>query len=381
MKDRTTQIADTIAGYPGVECRTLRVQDAFDRNWWMKVHATPDSSDVGVDLSTGELILSILSNSSTSSSPLGLLHSYLASLPTATAVSSAVQALIRLLLLHTAVETSSSHLVLGTSLTSLAVSLISGVAQGRGFSVREEVQEDWFPEEVPGMPDTGDNLHRGTESPNSGKMKGNGRLSVRVMRPLRDVGMKECAAWAWWKKLRVVGKERWQWSGAKQGIYALTKDFIVGLEKDYPSTVSTVVRTCGKLAPKGRVIGRCVLCERPVQEGWQEWKSSISVQFRLSSNVEIDPIPFLHPSVDCVPPRLSTAPTLTPHLCYACHTTFTSKSSRATPPPLYPSVTKTPLTPLPTWVGSHLLERQEQISTSRMAREEMRSAVSDFLLE
>ena len=39
-------------------------------------------------------------------------------------------------------------------------------------------------------------------------------------------------------------------------------DFIVGLEKDYPSTVSTVVRTCGKLAPKGEAAGKCVVCER-----------------------------------------------------------------------------------------------------------------------
>jgi hypothetical protein len=39
-------------------------------------------------------------------------------------------------------------------------------------------------------------------------------------------------------------------------------DFIIGLERDYPSTVSTVARTCAKLAPKEGIGGICVLCER-----------------------------------------------------------------------------------------------------------------------
>lgn len=60
--------------------------------------------------------------------------------------------------------------------------------------MREEAQEDWVP--------------------TSGK-------SVRIVRPLRDLGMKECAAHAWWKQLSVVGKEKWP--NAKQSIGGLTK--------------------------------------------------------------------------------------------------------------------------------------------------------------
>lgn len=41
-------------------------------------------------------------------------------------------------------------------------------------------------------------------------------------------------------------------------------DFIVGLEKDFPSTVSTIARTCGKLAPKDEQGENCALCERYV---------------------------------------------------------------------------------------------------------------------
>ena len=38
----------------------------------------------------------------------------------------------------------------------------------------------------------------------------------------------------------------------------------MGLEKDYPSTVSTIARTCSKLAPKDDKGENCVLCERCV---------------------------------------------------------------------------------------------------------------------
>jgi hypothetical protein len=37
--------------------------------------------------------------------------------------------------------------------------------------------------------------------------------------------------------------------------------FIIGLERDYPSTVSTIAKTAGKLAPKGESGERCILCE------------------------------------------------------------------------------------------------------------------------
>jgi cytoplasmic tRNA 2-thiolation protein 2 len=102
------------------------------------------------------------------------------------------------------------------------------------------------------------------------------RGPIRILRPLRDLGIKECAAWAWWSDLTVLGKEKWL---IGQSIRGLTKskhhyiflcryiaqtnvDFIIGLEKDYPSTVSTIVRTCAKLESKDDHSGHCALCER-----------------------------------------------------------------------------------------------------------------------
>jgi cytoplasmic tRNA 2-thiolation protein 2 len=107
-----------------------------------------------------------------------------------------------MLLIHTAYSSNCSHLLLGTSLTSLSISLISSISQGAGFIVREEAQEEWTPPQP-----TNTSEHRIS--------------SVRVIRPLRDVGMKECAMWAWWNSLTVVGKERLTYG--KQGIGSLTK--------------------------------------------------------------------------------------------------------------------------------------------------------------
>ncbi|EPQ52610.1 hypothetical protein GLOTRDRAFT_64309, partial [Gloeophyllum trabeum ATCC 11539] len=268
MRDRTDDVRRIVERYDDLEFVPLRIEDAFDESWWESV----------------DLILSPCSRNGT---PLSALCNYLSSLPAPTAIPSTLQTLTRLLLLHTALSTHSSHLALGTCLTSLSISLVSLVAQGGGFNLKEEVQEEWSP----------DSLSRSK-----------GR-SVRVVRPLKDIVMKECAMYAWWKGLEIVGQETWP--GARQGISRITKDFIIGLEKDYPSTVSTIARTCAKLSPKDHAVGTCILCNRPAQPGVQEWKNRISIR-----------------SLSTDPPVSSEKASLAPYLCYACHTTLTSKSSK-----------------------------------------------------
>lgn len=134
------------------------------------------------------------------------LRRYLASLPTPTALDSTVKTLTRVLLQYTAVSTGSSHLLLGTTLTSLAVSLISSVSHGGGFHLKEEIQEEWRPELSTAASATDSSF-----SP-----------SVRIIRPLRDVGRKECAVWSWWMGLTIAGREEWRWPGTKPGIGRLT---------------------------------------------------------------------------------------------------------------------------------------------------------------
>jgi cytoplasmic tRNA 2-thiolation protein 2 len=217
MRDRTDEVRKIVETYEGFEFVSLRIEDAFDPRWWAKVSGRNKEreQDLGVDLSdegystsmsyftyanvteSSELLLSSLQHSS-DSSPLVALQTHLSSLPTITAMQSTLTTLTRILLLYTALSTSSSHLLLGTTLTGLSVGLISGIATGGGFVVREEAGEEWVP-----------------------RIDGMAGEKIKVVRPLRDVGMKECAAWVWWNRLNIVGKE--DVAGAKRGIGGLTK--------------------------------------------------------------------------------------------------------------------------------------------------------------
>ncbi|RPD59982.1 hypothetical protein L226DRAFT_612975 [Lentinus tigrinus ALCF2SS1-7] len=384
MKDRTEEIARFVSRYDELDFVPLRIQDAFDRTWWEKTGRKASFSDMGVSLSDESLLIESLSAGHPD--PLTALRTYLSSLPTPTAIHTSIQILTRVLLLHTALQTSSSHLLLGTSLTSLAVSLISGVAQGAGFNVREETMEEWTPD-----PETRPTPDVVLDDVKDGADKGKKQLkrTVRVVRPLRDIGMKECAAWAWWSHIPIVGKEKWVWPGAKPGIGTLTKDFILGLEQDYPSTVSTIVRTCGKLAPKGEVSGKCILCGRPAQRGVQEWKARISIRSQPPPP-PADPTDGSAPPVPVVPESKSdTRPSLTPYLCYPCHTTLTSRSARPVPSP-WPNAAQASVVALPVWTEARLgagaggepsPADEEIMVAKKMGQAEMKGIVNEFLLD
>ncbi|KAH9178293.1 hypothetical protein EDB89DRAFT_1930437 [Lactarius sanguifluus] len=160
--------------------------------------------------------------------------------------------LTRLLLLYTAYSIGASHLVLGTPLTSMSISLVSSIAQGGGFVVPQTIQEEWIPPFVE----------------------------------------------------RVLGDSSWK------GEVRL---------RDYPSTVSTIARTAGKLAPEGESGEQCTLCELPTQMSVRGWKARTSIR---SFTDEASPVD-----------DASSSLSLLSNLCYSCHTTLTSKSSRCTTTP------------------------------------------------
>lgn len=401
MTDRTETIQQLVQEkFEALDFIPLRLENAFDPTWWDRVGGKP-TSDMNADLindgaldplqiiiisiSDSDLFVSTVFDSPTSE-PVQRLRSYISALPTHTAIDSTIHTLIRILLLYTARSTRSSHLLLGTSLTSLSINLISTIAQGGGFSVREEAQEEW---------------------------RSDSMETVRLIRPLQEITMKECSMWAWWNNLRVVGKQRHP--GVKQGIGALTKgapssmryenfisfkssDFIVGLERDYPSTVSTIARTCAKLAPRVGASGSCILCERrghsllyhstatdntrlvrPLQPGVQEWESRISIRATAPSSPS-------HSS-----DSFSLLQSLTPYLCYSCHATLMSRSSKG----VSGNITNTSL-PLPVWASARLhispsdaaicvqLDVKEADDEIWLARKvdpnEMKAAIGEFLL-
>ena len=218
------------------------------------------------------------------------------------------------------------------------------------------------------------------------KSKGKDGDVIRLVRPLRDVGVKECGTYAWWRRLKVVGKEKWP--GGKQGIPGLTKgngrlqtprslffftgvsEFILGLENDYPSTVSTITRTCAKLVPKDEPAGTCSICQRfavvplrvflvydvdgrrPVQAGLDRWKSQISIRSLAEANSSL-------PLGQGPPPN-----SLAPSLCYSCQGTLTSRSSKSGPATDGGAVIS-----LPVWTQAKLVDRGE-----------MKGEIREFLL-
>ncbi|KAH8822991.1 hypothetical protein DL96DRAFT_1620078 [Flagelloscypha sp. PMI_526] len=319
LNDRTEEMRMAASRYPNFDFEAIRLEDAFDSN-----------SAAGVDLANEDLNIVHFSEPP-SSDPITRLRNYLSALPTQTAVASAVQTLIRVLLLQRAKAEACTHVFFGTSLTSVAVNLISSISQGGGFTVREEAEEVWT-------------------QPRS-------KRRIILTRPLRDIGSKECAYWAWWMQLPMVGKSAI--SDHKQSIGTLTKDFIIGLERDYPSTVSTITKTCAKLAPKKGTDGTCLLCQRPAQQGVQEWKARISIRTR---DVNVDELAIPAP-----------ASSLTPFLCYACHTTLTSRSSRGATS----TGTTTQVVP-PSWAIS---AKEELWVERRLDETAQRAQVAEFLLD
>ncbi|KAG8704789.1 hypothetical protein FRC08_002036 [Ceratobasidium sp. 394] len=319
--DRTEDARRLVEQYPHFEFIPLRIEQSFDPEWASSVGFSIRDS-LSVDLRSEDLPTS----STPSSTPTSSLLAFLAAQPSTSARPTALRTLTRLLLQHTAHQTQSSHLLLGTSLTSHAVGLLDAVAHGAGFAIRQIAEETW----------------RG----------------VRIVRPLREIADKEVAAGVWWRRVAVMPAT--MGIPEESGITHLTKDFIAGLDRNYPSTVHTIARTCDKLAPKGGMTQvRCPLCERPVQSGVQAWKAQIAIRaFEIAPSLadtdtpaQSDPI---SPAAEPVPtPITSEHPeisALTPSLCYSCHTQLTSRGRTIAPHSAAETVT------LPVWVRPNLVK-------------------------
>jgi len=143
----------------------------------------------------------------------------------------------------------------------------------------------------------------------------------------------------------------------------------MGLEKDYPSTVSTITRTCAKLVSKDEPAGTCSICQRsvvairilfvhpadrrrPMQGGLDRWKSQISIR----SLTEVTPTE---------PPQDLLSRSLVPLLCYSCQGTLTSQNSKSI------STTERGATvSLPVWTQAKLMDRQR-----------MKGEIQEFLID
>uniref|UniRef100_A0A4W4GZ13 Cytoplasmic tRNA 2-thiolation protein 2 n=1 Tax=Electrophorus electricus TaxID=8005 RepID=A0A4W4GZ13_ELEEL len=168
------------------------------------------------------------------------LEKLFSSLKTLTARQDMLQTLSRQhLILHTARLNGYSKVMMGDSCTRLAIRLLSNISLGRGASLAVDT---------------------GFSDPRYG--------DVVIVRPMRDYSSKEIAFYN-----RLFGVRSLFISGLgtktsdKASIQQLTESFVIKLQADFPSTVSTIYRTSEKLhtacppQTSGAVAAdKCLLC-------------------------------------------------------------------------------------------------------------------------
>ena len=140
---------------------------------------------------------------------------------------------------------------------------------------------------------------------------------------------------------------------------------------------------------------QCLACAySPAQRGVQEWKARISIRSQPPPPPPPSSGATDTPSVPApVVPRsiADTRPSLTPYLCYPCHTTLTSRSARPVPSP-WPGAAQSSVVALPVWTEARLgvstgtgedpsAADEEVVMAKKMGYDEMKGIVNEFLLD
>ncbi|KAG5462706.1 MAG: hypothetical protein BJ554DRAFT_3949 [Olpidium bornovanus] len=203
----------------------------------------------------------------------------------------------------------------GNSMTRLAVRALSLTSEGRGYVMPQEtavVNKDVGDLGCEGFLNSADQCTSG---------------ALTFLRPLSDLLAKEIGIYNWYLGLdRSLVHTRLliPRSQVKGSIERLTEDFIVGLDKGFPATVSTVARTVAKVttrASSDRQHWRCPICFSATQPGTADWVRRITVSLPpgdAASSVTSDSA--------ASKPLLASAPTLVRHspdpidafICYGC---------------------------------------------------------------
>ncbi|RCH85322.1 Cytoplasmic tRNA 2-thiolation protein 2 [Rhizopus azygosporus] len=193
-----------------------------------------------------------------------------------------------------------TYIFFADSATRQAIKMISWTAKGRGYSLPLDISVD-----------------------------NEQTFGVGIMRPMKDMLSKEVGLYNYFSgidKLVIPPYNFGTMMPAKSSIDRLTEDFINGLERDFPSTVSTVCRTVGKLTPSKDMDYKqtCAMCLMPRQTGIGEWRKHITVTEVPGADTK--------PSNDgCCGNNQSCSTTngckdnkvdINQHLCYSCQVNF-----------------------------------------------------------
>ncbi|KAF8308656.1 uncharacterized protein EI90DRAFT_3008851 [Cantharellus anzutake] len=238
-----SSIMEIAKHYPQYTLVSLHVQDAFDPAWWHRV--------TGQELSAllhprfeDETILGW--DSVPFPTPDAALKAFLDALPSSSSTVMALRHLLRVLLLYTAKSLACSHVLLGDSIISLSTSLLSSIASGSGHVLRHEQTEQW-----------GD---------------------IHILRPIAGLTTKECAAWVHWNRIPLL--HGIHGLNGDSSIQKLSADFLHDLERDFPSTLFTIVKTCNKVESLSIPLSPCIFCLRPRPAGMGTWRSHTAIRSR-----------------------------------------------------------------------------------------------------
>ncbi|GFN92363.1 cytoplasmic tRNA 2-thiolation protein 2 [Plakobranchus ocellatus] len=172
-----------------------------------------------------------------SSEDAGKLRDLVRSLGNLTAQENFIQNLRNQMLVQAACQLGFSKVLTAENSTHLAIRILSDIAQGRGSQV---------------------SLDTGISDERNGE--------VMFMRPVRELNAKELAMYN-----TVFGVESVfiptlsTMTPLASSIERLTESFVTGLQADFPSTVSNIVRTSGKLGlPDIKKSDKCSFCQSPL---------------------------------------------------------------------------------------------------------------------
>ncbi|KAI7904948.1 uncharacterized protein BX663DRAFT_501126 [Cokeromyces recurvatus] len=228
------------------------------------------------------------------------------------------------------------YIFMADSATRQAIKMISMTSKGRGYSLALDVSVD-----------------------DQQSFK-----DLCIMRPMKDMLAKEIGLYNYFVKTDQYIISPLNFSTmmpGKSSIERLTEEFIVGLERDFPSTVSTVCRTVMKLTPAADMdlTQTCAMCLMPYESGIGAWRKHITV-----TDVEdAEPRPeqqqqssCCNGNGDCQKMKLD----LNKHLCYSCQVNLKDYN-------------ETSISSLPSYVA------ENAINQSRDDR--LLNQIKDFLIE
>lgn len=140
------------------------------------------------------------------------------------------------------------------SATRQAIKMISMTSKGRGYSVALDVSVD-----------------------NTQSFK-----DLCIMRPMKDMLSKEIGFYNHFANVTQFETLPYNFSTmmpGKTSIDRLTEEFIVSIEREFPSTVSTICRTVMKLTPSANMdlAKTCAICLMPFEADIGAWRQHITV--------------------------------------------------------------------------------------------------------